>query len=80
MTCVVCVLLLRALCRGGGSGKSEDGVIEMRSSESGAQFPLRSGEGRTSVVRGGRGMFLTRDVEGRTRDRADGKPALSYGV
>ena len=57
MTCVVCVLLLRALCRGGGSEESEDDVTEMMSSGSGAQFLLL-------CVEGGRGIFLMRDVEG----------------
>ena len=45
MTCVVRILLLRALCRGGGSGESEDDVTEMMSSGSGASFCWSVGRG-----------------------------------
>ena len=71
MNCGVCILLLRALRRGGGGGgESEDDMTEMTSSGSESQFLLRRGgregggrEGKTRRVMGGRGVFLTPDVE-----------------
>ena len=49
MGCVVCILLLRALRRGGGDGgESEGDVTEMTSSGSGSQFLLRRGGGEDS--------------------------------
>ena len=46
MTCVISVVMLRALGRGGDSGESEDDVTEMMSSGSGAQFCCSVGRGR----------------------------------
>ena len=67
--CAVCILLLCTLRReGGGGGESED-VTEMTSSGSGLQFLLRCGEERTRRERGGKGVFLTRDVKRRTYQR-----------
>ena len=49
MNCIVCILLLRALRRGGGDGgESEDDLREMTSSGSGPQF-LSGGRGRLGV-------------------------------
>lgn len=46
MNCVMCILFLHALRRGGGDGEeSEDDVTKMTLSGSGSQFLLRQGGG-----------------------------------
>ena len=53
MNCVVCILLLCALRRGGGgSGESEYDVTEMTSSGSGSQVLSRRGGGEDSEGKG----------------------------
>ena len=49
-------VVLRTLCRGGGSGASDDDVTEMMSSGFETELLLLSGEGRTLAVLGGRVM------------------------
>ena len=68
MNCIVCILLLRALRRGGGGGgESEYDVMEMTSSGSGSQFLLRRVGGEDSEGEGWkRGVFDAR--RGGTRD------------
>ena len=65
MSCVVCISLLRALRRGGGDGgESEVDVTEMIQASLDPSFCCVGGEGKTRRVRGGRGVFWARDVEG----------------